>query len=206
MAIAFFIVLIFVIIPLLIISSTLKININEFELINKKINKFQVIVSLVLFSKWSWLKLRIDNDRVNRIDKKIKKQIFNKLLNSRILTRVKSFDGRLIKEWKQIFEKMNLEEANFNLKIGTEDACFTAYTIGIISSVAGIFLSRRVKKAKYLIEPIYIDKNYIYLSLNCILAIKLVQIINRKKVVREKEVYRNYGISSNRRANVNSHG
>lgn len=202
----FFIILIFVIIPLLIVNSTFKINIKEFELVNKKINKFQVIVSLVLFNKLSWLKLKIDNDRINKVSKKIKKQIFNKLLDSRILTQFRSLDLRLVKEWKNIFSKMNLEEVKFYLKVGTEDACVTAYTVGIISSLAGIYLSRKLKNTKYLIEPIYRDENYVYLSLNCILAIKMVHIINRNKLFKEKEVYQRNGRTSNRRSYANSHG
>ena len=206
MAIVIFLVLTFITIQVLILSSTLKINIKEFELTNKKINKFQVIVSLALFNKYNWLKLKIDNKKINKVNKKIKKHIFNKLLNKRILTQFKSLDGEVIKEWKQIFNKMNLESINFNLKIGTEDACITAYIVGIISSFAGILLLNRVRNLKYLIEPLYIDKNYVYLSLNCIFAIKLVHIINRKKVFKEKEVYRSYGKSSNRRSYANSNG
>lgn len=206
MVIVFIIISIIILLPLLILFSSLKIDIKEFELINKKINKFQLVISLALFNKFKWLKLKLDNDRISKVSKKMKKDIFNKLLDSRILTQYKSINETLIKEWKQILQKMDLEKINFNLKLGTEEADLTAYLIGIISALTGILLTRHSSKSKYLIEPIYEDKNYIYLSINCIIAIKLVHIINMRKVFKEKEVYQKYGKSSDRRSYANSNG
>ena len=206
MVVVFIIISIFILLTLLTICSNLKIDIKELELINKKINKLQLVVSLELFNKFKWLKLKLDNDRVNKISKKMKIDLFNKLLNSRILTQYKNINSKLISEWKEIFQKMNLEKINLYLKLGTEDASLTAYLIGIISAFAGIFLSRKVSRCKYLIDPDYSNKNYIYLSINCIISIKLVHIININKVFKEKEVYQKHGKSSNRRSYANSHG
>ena len=206
MIIVFIIILIMIIVPILILCSSLRIEIKEFELINMKINIFQLIISLALFNKLKWLKLKLDNDRINRVSAKMKKNLFNKLLDSKILTQYKNINSTLIKEWKKILQKMDIEKIDFNLKLGTEDASLTAYLIGIISLLIGIVLSRRVSKPTYLIEPIYRDKNYIYLSINCIIAIKLVHIINMKKDFKGREVYQEYGESSNRRPYANSHG
>ena len=197
--------LVFIIIVIVIIFSTLRIEIKEFELINKKINNFQVIVSLSLFNKYKWIMLKIDDNKTNKLSEKIKKKIFNKLLKSRILTQFKNVNILLIKEWREIFSKMSLEKLNFIFKLGTEDASTTAYTIGIISAILGIVLSRNNKNIYYLIEPIYSDNNQIYLSLDCILSIKLVH-INFRRILIKRRVYQKNGITSNRRINANSHG
>ena len=206
MIIVFFIISIIVLTLLLFLCSSLKIQIKEFELINRKINKFELIISLALFNKLRWLKLKLDNDRISKMNERMKKNMFNKLLNSKILTQYKNINSNLIKEWKHIFQKMDLEKINLNLKLGTEDASVTACLIGIISAFIGILLPQRASTSQYLIEPIYKDKNYIYLSINCIIAIKMVHIINIRKIIKEKEVYQEYGKSSNRRSYANNHG
>ena len=206
MIIVFILIIIMILTLFLILCSCLRIEIKEFELINRKINKFELVISLALFNKFKWLKLKLDKDRFSKMNAKMKKNLFNKLLNSKILTQYKSINLNLIKEWKHIFQKMDLEKINLNLKLGTEDASVTAYIIGVISAFTGILLSKRVSKPTYLIEPIYRDKNYIYLSINCIIAIKLVHIINIKKNIKEKEVYQEHGKPSNRRSYANSNG
>ena len=195
MIILFFIGIVFVIFPVLILCSTFKIDIKELEIINEKIKKFRIIFSLVLFNKLTWVKLKVDNKRLNKINEKVKKQLFNKILNSKILTKYKEIN--ILKEWQEISKKMHLEGLNFILKIGTENACITANIVGIISIILSILFFGKRHKIKYLIEPIYSDKNSLYLSLNCIFTIKLIHIIIRKKHLKEKEVYQINGRKSN---------
>jgi len=206
----FFIVLISIIIvsTVLIVYSTLKIDIKEFILMNTKIEKFNIVISLNLFNKIKWIKLKIDNKRVNKLKGSSKLKTLNKILDTKILRKYKNAKQILAKDWKHILKELNkfeIEKVNIKSKIGTENAATTAIITGTILSILGIIFARKVANPKYKIEPVYTDKNYIYLSINCIVAIKLVHIINMNKKL-GKEVYQENGRTSNRRAYANSNG
>ena len=209
---AIFFVVIFVIIitsMLLVLYSTLKFNIVELELINTKVVKFKLIISLALFNKINWLRLTIDNNENNKVKDNVKTFIINKILNTKILQKYKNIQKVLTSDSKKIrkvLDKIEIEKLELKAKIGTENAAITAITTGTISAIISIILARKVSNLKYLIEPEYINKNYIYLSLNCIIGIKVVHIINMRKELKRKEVYPKYGRTSNRRSYANSNG
>ena len=206
----FFIVLIGIIImsTILMVCSTLKLDIQDFILVNKKIEKFELVISLNLFNKIKWLKLRINKERVKKIRGNTKLKVLNKILDTKVLKKFKDARKILAKDWKHVIKEFNrfeIEKIDIKSKLGTENAATTAIITGTISAILGIILSRKIAQPKYKIEPLYIDKNYIYLSINCIIAIKLVHIINMNKKL-GKEVYQENGRTSNRRAYANSNG
>jgi len=206
----FFIILISIVIisTMLIACSTLKLDIQDFILVNKKLEKFEIVISLNLFNKIKWLKLRINKERVKKIRGNAKLKVLNKILDTKVLRKFKSARKIFAKDWKHVireFNKFEIEKIDIKSKLGTENAATTAIITGTISAILGIILARKVAKPKYKIEPIYVDKNYIYLSINCIVAIKLVHIINMNKKL-GKEVYQENGRTSNRRAYANSNG
>ena len=91
-----------------------------------------------------------------------------------------------IEDVKYVIQKTYIENISITAKMGTKNPTTTAILVGISSSVLAIILARKVKYSKYSIEPIYQDKNYIYLSINCIFKIKLVHIINIIKKLRKE--------------------
>lgn len=194
---------------LIIVSSTLRIDIKELETINTKIIKLKIIISLLAFNKLKWIGIKIDKNRIEKIKKSIKKPLMNKILNSKIFKKYRGVEKIIIKDRKQILKELkniNIEKTKIEVQIGTENPVVTAYTVAIISTLLSILLARKTKEPKYEIKPVYVDKNYIHLYLNCIISIKLVHIINIKKELERKEVYQKYGRTSNRRTYANSNG
>lgn len=189
-----------------IICSTLRINLKELELVNTKIYKFNLEISLNLCNKIKWFKIILNEKKIEKMKNTSR---INKILNSKILRKYKDIQKIVFRKKKEILEilkNLQIEKLNLYAKIGTKNPCVTAYLIASISSILAIVFARRTSEAKYKIEPIYIDKNYIYLSINCIIAIKLVHIINIKKKLRGKEVYQKHGKASNRRTYAHSNG
>lgn len=206
----FFSILVFLIVTsiILIRFSSLKIDVKELVVINKNVEKFKVIISLNLFSKIKWLKLTLDNEKIKKIRGSGKLKAFNKILDTKVLRKYKNARQMLIKDWKHILKNLNkleIESVSIESKLGTENAAITAISTGIVSAVLGIILPRKTSNLQYKIEPIYINRNYIYLSINCIIAVKLVHIININRML-GKGVYQEYGRTSNRRAYADSNG
>ena len=198
--------IVFILIPFIIsfiiILSRIKVNIQSINLKNNRVNDFQIIVSLALFGKIDIFRLVLNKKRANSVCKKIKKYIYN-VLNSNVLTEL---NKGIMKDWKYLSKKIMVENLELNLKIGTEDAATTAYIVGFISIIISTTLERRIQNIKYTIEPLYSEKNNIFLFLRGIFTIKLVHIINIRKEFKEKEVYRKNGRTSNRRTYVHSNG
>ena len=137
-----------------------------------------------------------------------KLKLFNKILDTKILRKYKNAGKIFQKDWKHILKelnKFNIEKIQLETKIGTENAACTAIITGVLSAILGIILARKASNPQYKIEPIYVSKNYIYLSINCIIAIELVHIINMNKRI-GKEVYQENGRTSNRTTYVGSNG
>ena len=84
--IVFFIILGIILLTILfIICSTLKINIKELKIANKKIIKFNVKLTLNLFNKIPWLRITINKDRINKLKGSNKLKIINNILKTKIL-------------------------------------------------------------------------------------------------------------------------
>ncbi len=71
---------------------------------------------------------------------------------------------------------IDIKKINLNVKIGTQDAALTAILVGILSSVLGVIL----KKPKYQVYPLYLNKNILTVKIECIISIYLMQYIYRK--------------------------
>lgn len=164
------------------VLSTLQIEINNLKIGNKTYenkerikDKYEIKICLYLLEKIPILCIKLNNDKIKRISnsKQFKKVDF-KHLEKKI-----SF-GRDIREGlKKI--KLKITKLNLNINIGTEDAILTSYLIAFIGSIIGILLPHLAKKninnCKYIVNPIYKDKNEYYISLESIIRIKIVHII-----------------------------
>ena len=135
------------------------------EKINKECNicLFLLVFGKIKLFKKNFKKLKIKNFNFQRKDIDIKF--------------LKNTDFKI--NYKELLKNIDIEQIELYLQIGTENAAITAILVGIISSFIGIIL----KKPKYQITPIYINKNLLKLELNCIISIYLMQkSINTRKL------------------------
>ena len=147
----------------------------------KKFNKeSRIYIYLLIFNK-----IKLYKKDIRNIDKQnIKFQ--NKDID------IKFFKDRDIKiDYKQLLEKIDIyfEKIDLNVKLSTEDAALTAILTGIISASLGIIL----KKPKYEVIPIFSNKNFLKLKLDCIFSVHLMQYIykivsNKTKILGEESL------------------
>ena len=136
----------------------------------QKINKeSKIYVYLLIFGKIKLFKK----------DAKKMKQPNLKLENKNIDLGVNFFRKKEIKiNYKELLQNIDIDvkKIDLNAQIGTQDAALTAILVGILSSLLGIIL----KKTKYQINPVYVNKNILTVKIECIISIYLMQYIYRK--------------------------
>lgn len=179
--ILFAIVAIITLLICMILLSTFRININHFGLTNIKdkqkniAKKYQIVISLYLFNKIKWISIRTNDKKIRKMNSKINLEKID----------LKKLKGDFeIEDLKQI-KKLNpkISYLDLSLKIGVEDAVLTSYIIFLISTIISVILSHTIKKYekdkyKYIILPLYINKNVYEIKFDCIIEIKMVHIIN----------------------------
>lgn len=203
----FSIIILLILIAFLILISDLKIYIKNIYLSNiKKENNenaknSDIKISLSIFNKLNFISLKLNKDRIKNIGKKFH---IEKLDIKKIEKEVQPKDLLLLKELKIKISKLNLD-----VKLGVEDVILTSYIIALISILISNILPHIIKKNMYKnffydIKPIYKDKNLYEISLNCIIEVKMVHIINMiYKIVKKRRSDKNER-TSNRRAYDNS--
>ena len=131
----------------------------------QKINKeSRIYIYLLIFNKIKLYKKDIRN--MDKQNIKFQKKDID----------IKFFKDRDIKlDYKQLLEKIDIyfEKIDLNIQLSTEDAVLTAILTGIISAGLGIIL----KKPKYEVIPIFSNKNFLKLKLDCIFSVHLMQYI-----------------------------
>lgn len=186
-----FIILFFLINIFVIAISELKLEIKNLDISSmrqKKIEEgFSITIGLYIKKK-TIARLEFNREKMKKIDLKerIKKIDFNKYvkkekIRKEILQRVK-------------FLGINLEEIDLNIVIDTIDPILTSYATALISSVIGIAFGILIRKydkdkQKFLVEPMYINKNLITLNLSCIISVKIWNII--KEILNHRKLYFN---------------
>ena len=176
--------LILLIIILMIITIKIKIKFEDFEFSSQNkehLNKnYKIEIIIFTFNFIPILKLNLTNKKINKAlsNEKIRKAINEQ--KTKIIENRKDIDIEAIKEIKNI--KMEIDEMNLNISLGTEDAAITAFIIPIISTFIAIFLSQKVRKyndnQKFSIQPVYINQNLINIKFSGIFQIKMIHIIN----------------------------
>ncbi len=217
--IVFFIVLIILflisLIFLMLCLSDLEIEINKlyFDTHNKKHEKLKdylFYIRLKLFDKITWVKIKIDNKKVNKIKK-------SKVLNSKIFDKFKtSYNVKdiILKNKKDIFSMNIIKELDIEIKqldleieLSIVDAILTSLSVPVISSIISIILSKNINKYNrnkyhYKITPLYEYKPALKIKLNCIINIKIVHIMNIIYILTKKRSVEYDKRTSNRRAYV----
>ena len=185
-----FIIILFVLPLLLFAISEAKIeirNLNISTLGQKLVQDGYMIIIGLYIKKIAILKLEFNKEKIEKlhIEEKVKKIDFNRYvkkdnIRKEILQRIK-------------FWNFDLEEINLNIVLDTIDPIITSYVIALTSSFLGIIFGAFIKKynkdkQKFLVKPVYINKNLINLSLSCIISIKIWNII--KEVFNHKKLYK----------------
>ena len=135
--------------------------------------------------------------------------------NSKIKNRFNDFQNSLKKdlpnknfEFLKIIKMINIGIENLDLKIllGTQDASTTAILVGIVSSILSFILKEKINnlnKQKYIVNPIYDNKNIFKIELSGIFTLNFTNIITILKYLISRSVKKN-DRTSNRRAYVYS--
>lgn len=183
MTIFFIFIMIISIIILLLIFSRIIIEIKELELINSKVAEFKIVVSLKLLNRIKWLKFTIDKQKIAKLKSNTKMKFWNKLLNTK---KINQFKNKNLRKITNELKKVELRSVKMKLIVGTENPAITALIVGTVSSFLSVILAKITKTPRYNINPIYINKNYLYLSINCIITVKMVHIMNIIKAIKMK--------------------
>ena len=176
----------------MIITIRIKIKFNDFEFSSQNkehLNKnYKIEITIYTFKFILISKLKITN---KKIKKALRNEKIRKVINeqkTKIIENRNDIDLKSIKEIKNM--KIEIDEMNLKILLGTEDAAITAFIIPIISTFIAIFLSQKVQKYSdkqiFSITPIYINQNLINVEFSGIFQIKMIHIINTICTVNKK--------------------
>lgn len=152
----------------------------------------------MLFNRFKIIKIGIDKEKIKKINfNKIKDKIKEKNIkpNKKMITNgIKTLN-------------VNTESLNIKAKIGLNNAVCMAYLVAIINITLSIILAKISKDSKkenynYVIKPLQTNKTYLKLSINCIIRIKIANIINM--IIKNRSEEKNER-TSNRSFNGNYH-
>lgn len=195
-------IILLILLSILIITLSFKIEIENLEFIFPKTNqksinnKCRVRLKIYVLKKIKIID--IDLKKINLKDEKFKNRIQkledrfeqNSLkLNFNISELLRNIDAQ--------FEKMSLK-----IFVGIEDAAITAIFVGIISSAIGIFLRNKIEDTevqKYQVIPVYQNINILKINFDGIFEFKMRNIIYIFKLLKKRSVEKN-GRTSNRRS------
>ncbi len=209
MTIFFILLCILILIFVILIFSSVKVKIDKFEFINKEVTDMKIVISLAFLNKINLFKITLNKSRLNKIEhnrnvRKIVKRIQERLIKD--YKYMHNFERKSIKEILEIFKYFNISNVEIDAKIGTEDSIFTSFVVTAISIIITFFIARKVVNTRYKILPVYINENYLNLSIKCIISIKLVHIISIIKELERKDRDKKNGRAINRRTYANSNG
>ncbi len=192
---------------ILIIASTLHIQIKNLSISNmqKKNNtKYAIIFSIYFANKIKYIWFNLNSKRAKKIYSKVQLEKID------------------LKKFKKVFKLSNLKELtklhlkisdlNLEMNIGTKSPLVTSFLVVTISNAISLLLPHLVNNLKdnryfYNIKPLYYNKELYKINLDCIIEIKMVHIINviyyifLKKGRRENE----RSTTSNRKSYAYSH-
>ena len=169
--------------------STIKIEIKNLGIHLPKQNgryineKYEVIIKLYILKKIKILNLSITKTFMER--KKISDAI--KEFNRKFKENRNQFDKKSLRSMREL--KIEIENFDLKMKLGTEDAATTAILIGVISSGLGIILRNKkenLKNLRFETIPIYQDKNILKIDFSGIFKIKMIHIIYIIYILKKK--------------------
>ena len=186
---------------LIILLSTIQIEIQNLEIGNKEIKqenrikkKYKIKIILYFLEKIPIFWLHFNNEKIKQIyeSKSFEKINFKKLEKSMPLQ----------KEVLTILKAIQIKKLQLHIAIGTEDAPLTSYLTAFIASIIAILLphvttEKQRKDCYYQITPLYQNKNEYHIHLDSIICLKIVHIIY--SMLLTKKGREKYERTSNRR-------
>lgn len=163
-----FILIILLVLGLAIHTSKIGIDLENLKIDTEaehKINKqSKIYVYLVIFNKIKLFKKNVKGMKMPNF------KFQNKDIDFKIL---KNKDLKI--NYVELLQNIDIDikQIDLNAQIGTQDAAFTAMLTGIVSGILGMIL----KKPKYQIIPIYSNKNFLKIQIDCIISVNLMHYI-----------------------------
>ena len=166
----------------ILLLSKIQIEIKNLKIGNKEENrgrikdKYDVKITLYFLKKIPILWFRLNDKKIRKISNS--KQL--EKIDLKAIEKNVKFNKETIQIIKNI--KIKISKLNLRIDIGTEDAILTSYLIAFIASLIGIILPHIVQKnkinnCKYIVNPIYQNRNIYHVNLDSIISIKIVHII-----------------------------
>lgn len=200
----FFLFILFIIV-LMVITIRIKFEVENLKFStddNLHLNsKYEIKIKIFTFGIIPIFNMKLNNRKILKIrdNPKIKEKI--KQQKTKIIENKANIDKELITSLKNI--QTEIKEINLKILIGTEDASLTAFTIPVISTVIAMLLNKQIRKynekQKFLVAPVYMDKNLINVEFSGIIQIKMIHIINTICIVNKKRKGDKNERTSNRR-------
>lgn len=163
---------------ILIIASTLHIQIKNLSISNmqtKNNTKYAIIFSIYFANKIKYIWFNLNSKRAKKIYSKVQLEKID------------------LKKFKKVFKLSDLKELtklhlkisdlNLEMNIGTKSPLVTSFLVVTISNAISLLLPHLVNNLKdnryfYNIKPLYYNKELYKINFNCIIEIKMVHIIN----------------------------
>lgn len=163
---------------ILIIASTLHIQIKNLSISNmqtKNNTKYAIIFSIYFANKIKYIWFNLNSKRAKKIYSKVQLEKID------------------LKKFKKVFKLSDLKELtklhlkisdlNLEMNIGTKSPLVTSFLVVTISNAISLLLPHLVNNLKdnryfYNIKPLYYNKELYKINLDCIIEIKMVHIIN----------------------------
>lgn len=193
----FFIILIILI---LIYLSGIKIQIENIEIErNNKFNirEFKINIYIMLFNKIKVIKIPINKEKIEKIN-------FHPIIDKFKEKSIKQDKNFVIKNLERL--EIKTESLNIKADLGLNNLILLSYIttlINIAFSMIFVKISNGDRKNyKYIIKPLQTNSFYLKISINCIISIKMANIINMIIKNRSEEKYER---TSNRGFNGNCH-
>lgn len=170
---------------------------NDKQIKSKQNSKYEIEISMYFCNKIKWIWIRLNSERLRKM--------YNKVQLEKIDIRKMEKEFKLI-GWKEIKKmKPKISLFHLDLSIGTEDVLITTFIVSFITTFISILLPYTIEKYqkeryRYMIEPIFMNKNVYKIQFDCIFEIKMVHIINIIYVFLKKRRGEKNERTSNRRS------
>lgn len=180
---------------LLLALSNIQIELKQLHISNIKGKlKLKVILnlSILLFNRVKILKISIDNKKIIKILKSGKVNFSN--------VNISKESKKIIKKFLKS-DAVMLEILNINGYFSTFNNVLSGIIFSISNALIPILISKKLE-GKYNNNVSFLNQNQniINISINCIISIKIVNIINTLYLLKKKGGSDKYGKSSNRRS------
>ena len=178
----FYGIFIIVIIIEIILTSTIKIRIKNLKLSTEKYNgklldkEYQIIFKIFGLQRIKYLEIELTKEKLEKIKNKFKNINIKEVVNN--MGEKINIEYKDLKRIKKYTPK--LKYINLKANIGIENAWLTSYIVPIISAILGVALNKQLSESnenKFIINPVYVNKNLLNLELHCIFETKVIHII-----------------------------